>query len=160
MVHFFKKIPSNLWVVCIGSNSFQEISHAGKPQIVSRYILSNLWSKRVEKEKKIKRSFFPFQNKTESENKTWTEWRNFSGEKQDELSIKKFGINFSDVFDQLLIQTLDNTQKAVELYHVNSSLVINVIKWFFLSLMTMPNKLKCLYLAITLQQLFCKGQTH
>ncbi len=38
-----KKIPSNLWVVCVGSISFQEISYAGKPQVVSRYILSNLW---------------------------------------------------------------------------------------------------------------------
>ncbi len=38
-----KKIPSNLWVVSVGSNSFQDISYAGKPQVVSRYILSNLW---------------------------------------------------------------------------------------------------------------------
>ena len=36
------KIPSNLWVVRIGNISFQEISYAGKPQVVSRYILSNL----------------------------------------------------------------------------------------------------------------------
>jgi hypothetical protein len=38
-----KKIPSNLWVVWVGYNSFQEISYAGKPQVVSSYILSNLW---------------------------------------------------------------------------------------------------------------------
>jgi hypothetical protein len=31
-----------MWVVCIGSNSFQGISYAGKPQVVSSYILSNL----------------------------------------------------------------------------------------------------------------------
>jgi hypothetical protein len=41
--HSFKKNPSNLWVVHVGSNSFLEISYAGKPQVVSRYILSNLW---------------------------------------------------------------------------------------------------------------------
>jgi hypothetical protein len=40
--HSFKKIPSNLWVVGVGSNSFQEISYAGKPHVVSSYILSNL----------------------------------------------------------------------------------------------------------------------
>ncbi len=40
--HSFKKIPSNPWVVCIESKSFQGISYAGKPQVVSRYILSNL----------------------------------------------------------------------------------------------------------------------
>ncbi len=39
----FKKFPSDLWVVHVGSNSFWEISCAGKPQVVSRYILSNLW---------------------------------------------------------------------------------------------------------------------
>ncbi len=39
----FKKIPSNLWVVWVGYTSFQEISYAGKPQLVSKYILSNLW---------------------------------------------------------------------------------------------------------------------
>jgi len=39
------KIPSNLWVIWEGSISFQEISYAGKPQVVSRYILSNLWQK-------------------------------------------------------------------------------------------------------------------
>ncbi len=38
-----KKIPSNLWVVWVGSISFQETSYASKPQVVSRYILSNLW---------------------------------------------------------------------------------------------------------------------
>ncbi len=38
-----KKIPSNLWVVRVLSISFQEISYAGKPQVVSTYILSNLW---------------------------------------------------------------------------------------------------------------------
>ncbi len=32
-----KKIHSNIWVVCIGSNSFQGISYAGKPQVVSRF---------------------------------------------------------------------------------------------------------------------------
>jgi hypothetical protein len=37
-----KKIPSNLWVVYVGSKSFLEISYAGKPQVVSSYILSNL----------------------------------------------------------------------------------------------------------------------
>ncbi len=42
--HSFKNIPSNLWVVRVGSNSFQGISYAGKPQVVSRCILSNLWS--------------------------------------------------------------------------------------------------------------------
>ncbi len=42
--HSFKKIPSNLWVVHVGSISFQEISYAGKPQVLSRYILSNLWA--------------------------------------------------------------------------------------------------------------------
>ncbi len=31
----------NLWVVCIGSISFQEISFAGKPQVVSRFILTS-----------------------------------------------------------------------------------------------------------------------
>ncbi len=36
------KNPSSLWVVCVGSNSFREISYAGKPQVVSSYILSNL----------------------------------------------------------------------------------------------------------------------
>ena len=41
--HSFKKIPSNLWVVWVGNISFQEIFYAGKPQVVSRYILSNLW---------------------------------------------------------------------------------------------------------------------
>ena len=41
--HSFKKITSNLWVVHIGSVSFQEISYIGKPQVVSKYILSNLW---------------------------------------------------------------------------------------------------------------------
>ncbi len=38
-----KKIPSNLWVVCIGSNSFQGISYVGKPRVVSRHFLSTLW---------------------------------------------------------------------------------------------------------------------
>ncbi len=42
--HSFKKIPSNLWVVWVGYISFQEISYSGKPQVVSSYILSNLWS--------------------------------------------------------------------------------------------------------------------
>jgi len=35
--HSFKKIPSNLWVVCVGSNSFQGISYPGKPQVLSSY---------------------------------------------------------------------------------------------------------------------------
>ncbi len=43
MQHTLKKILSNLWVVQVRSISFQEISYAGKPQVVSRYILSNLW---------------------------------------------------------------------------------------------------------------------
>ncbi len=42
--HSFKN-PSNLWVVCVGSNSFHEISYAGKPKVVSSYIISNLWIK-------------------------------------------------------------------------------------------------------------------
>jgi len=42
--HSFKKIPSNLRVVCAGSNSFQGISYVGKPQVVSSFILSNLWA--------------------------------------------------------------------------------------------------------------------
>jgi hypothetical protein len=33
-----KEIPSNLWVVLLGSISFQEISYAGKPQVEYRYI--------------------------------------------------------------------------------------------------------------------------
>jgi len=37
-----KKNTSNLLVVRVGNISFQEISYAGKPQVVSRYILSNL----------------------------------------------------------------------------------------------------------------------
>jgi hypothetical protein len=40
-----KKVPSNLWVVRVGSISFQEIFYAGKPKVVTRYILSNLWLK-------------------------------------------------------------------------------------------------------------------
>jgi hypothetical protein len=31
----------------VGNISFQEISHAGKPQDVSRYILSNLWNYQI-----------------------------------------------------------------------------------------------------------------
>jgi hypothetical protein len=42
-LHGFKKIPSNLWVVWVGYISFQEISYAGKPQVLSSNILSNLW---------------------------------------------------------------------------------------------------------------------
>jgi hypothetical protein len=38
-----EKIPSNLWVVWVGYISFQEISYAGKTQVVSSYILSNLY---------------------------------------------------------------------------------------------------------------------
>jgi hypothetical protein len=41
--HSLNKITSNRWVVCIESISLQEISYAGKPQVVSKYILSNLW---------------------------------------------------------------------------------------------------------------------
>ena len=41
--HSFKIIPSILWVVLVGYISFQEISYAGKPQVVSSCILSNLW---------------------------------------------------------------------------------------------------------------------
>ncbi len=37
------KNPSNDWVVQVGCISFQEISYAGKLQVVSRYIFSNLW---------------------------------------------------------------------------------------------------------------------
>ncbi len=33
----FKKITSNLWVVCIGSNSFKGISYAGKPLYLNLY---------------------------------------------------------------------------------------------------------------------------
>ncbi len=40
-----KIIPSKLWVVRVGTNSFQEISYAGKSQVLSSYILSNLWEK-------------------------------------------------------------------------------------------------------------------
>ncbi len=40
----FKKIPSNLWVVCIGSNSFQGISYAGKPQVVSSYSFKSMFT--------------------------------------------------------------------------------------------------------------------
>ncbi len=36
------KIPSNLCVVWVGYIGFQEISYAGKPQVVSSYILSDL----------------------------------------------------------------------------------------------------------------------
>ncbi len=35
--------PLNLWLVQVGNISFQEISCAGKSQVASRYILSNLW---------------------------------------------------------------------------------------------------------------------
>jgi hypothetical protein len=38
-----KTIPWNIWVVHIRSISSQEISYTGKPQVVSRYILSNIW---------------------------------------------------------------------------------------------------------------------
>ncbi len=38
-----KKIPSNVRVVRVGYISFEEISYARKPQVVCRYILSNLW---------------------------------------------------------------------------------------------------------------------
>jgi hypothetical protein len=41
--HSFKKIPSNLVVVCIGSNSFQGISYAGKPQVASSYSFKSMW---------------------------------------------------------------------------------------------------------------------
>ena len=36
------KNPSNLWVVCIGSDSFQGISYAGKPQVVSSYSFKSM----------------------------------------------------------------------------------------------------------------------
>jgi hypothetical protein len=41
-----KNVPSNLSVVCVGSDSFQGISYAGKPQVVLA-ILSNLWMCRM-----------------------------------------------------------------------------------------------------------------
>ncbi len=40
-VNIALKMPSNLWVVCIGSNNFQGISYAGKPQVVSSYSLKS-----------------------------------------------------------------------------------------------------------------------
>jgi hypothetical protein len=46
-----KKISSNLLVVRVGYISFQEISYPGKPQVVSRYILSNLWLEDRERER-------------------------------------------------------------------------------------------------------------
>ncbi len=65
-----KKFPSNLRVVREGPNSFQEISYAGKPQVVSRYILSNLrwWQC---SEKKIKSIYKFFQFFEENERKSW-----------------------------------------------------------------------------------------
>ncbi len=36
------KIPSNLWVVCVGSDSFQGISYAGKPQVVPSYSFKSM----------------------------------------------------------------------------------------------------------------------
>ncbi len=40
--HSFNKIPSNLWVVHVGSNSFQGISYAGKPQVVFSYSFKSM----------------------------------------------------------------------------------------------------------------------
>jgi len=40
--HSFKKITSNLRLVRIGSNSFQGISYAGKPQVVSSYSFKSM----------------------------------------------------------------------------------------------------------------------
>jgi hypothetical protein len=40
--HSFKKIPSNLWVVHVGSDSFQGIAYAGKPQVVSSYSFKSM----------------------------------------------------------------------------------------------------------------------
>ncbi len=42
--HSFKKIPSNQWVVRIGSNSFQGISYAGNSQVVSSYSFKSIVS--------------------------------------------------------------------------------------------------------------------
>jgi hypothetical protein len=42
-----KNIPSNLWVVWVGSIIFQEISYAGKPQVVSRYFKSMLVGEKI-----------------------------------------------------------------------------------------------------------------
>jgi len=60
-----KKFPSNLRVVREGPNSFQEISYAGKPQVVSRYILSTLWWWQCSEKKKLNQSlsFFNFLRK-------------------------------------------------------------------------------------------------
>ncbi len=41
-VNTAKKTPSNLWVVSIGSNNFQGISYAGKPQVVSSYSFKSM----------------------------------------------------------------------------------------------------------------------
>ncbi len=41
--HSLLKNLSNLCIVWVGNISFQEISNAGKPKVVSRYILTNLW---------------------------------------------------------------------------------------------------------------------
>jgi hypothetical protein len=35
-------VNTDLLVVCVRSNSFQEISYAGKPQVVSRYSLKSM----------------------------------------------------------------------------------------------------------------------
>ena len=40
--HSFLKNPSNLWVVHIGSNSFQGISYDGKPQVVFSYSFKSI----------------------------------------------------------------------------------------------------------------------
>ncbi len=41
-VKTIKKNPSNLCAVRIGSNSFQGISYAGKPQVVSSYSFKSM----------------------------------------------------------------------------------------------------------------------
>ncbi len=38
----FKTNPSNLWVVCIGSSSFQGISYTDKPWVVSGYYFNSM----------------------------------------------------------------------------------------------------------------------
>ncbi len=37
-----QKIPSNLWVVGVGSNSFQGISYDGKPRVVFSYSFKSM----------------------------------------------------------------------------------------------------------------------
>ncbi len=40
--HSFEKISSNLLIVCVVSNSFQGISYASKPQVVSSYSFKSM----------------------------------------------------------------------------------------------------------------------